>query len=195
MNLRERLLAGTVARCVDMPVQQATLEGSSATGVATLAQREVDSPRQLVKIDATKGATRAQQGGCFAGQKQGSEVALEVVGQVLLRIALDPSLAPDPKEAACSWQVLAGQDSLTIVSIPAMTREQVQADYPRAMDIRVAQSCGECLWKIRPGAADRGYCASPDRRGQAGPYGVAHPASYLPGNYGATCEHFEALGS
>jgi hypothetical protein len=92
---------------------------------------------------------------------------------------------------ACSWLVTFLNSDMSVVYIPAVDLARVRTDHPSMTQATVAQSCGQCVWHVRLGLAERGYCSSPDRHDQPGPYGAGHPARFLDGHDGAACGCFE----
>jgi hypothetical protein len=92
---------------------------------------------------------------------------------------------------ACSWLVTFTNGVLLSVYVPAVDIVRVKADHSTMIGAEIAQSCGQCLWNLRPGQTDTGYCSSPDRHDQPGPYGEGHPARFLPEEGGAACVYFE----
>ena len=84
------------------------------------------------------------------------------------------------------------EGELLTVYLPAVSLDRVKRDHPTLIRARIAQGCGQCLYNIRPGQTVGGYCSSPDRHDQPGPYSVGHPARFLAGDGGAACEYFES---
>ena len=92
---------------------------------------------------------------------------------------------------ACLWLVKFADRELSTAYVPAVDVARVRADHPRATGARINQGCSGCVWNLRPGITETGYCTSPDRHDQPGPYGVGHPARFLPEGGGEACELFE----
>ena len=99
----------------------------------------------------------------------------------------------DSVTTACSWLCKFPMGDLLVVYVPAVSRRHVQRDHPTLISAAIAQSCSQCLWNFRPGQAPGGYCSSPDRNDEPGPFSHGHPARFLAKDGGAACEYFEGL--
>ncbi len=192
MSLRDRLLGREVASCDAIHPQLATFEGLSATDRATAMQQQPENPHKTSVFGATANATVVQQPSCVRGVLEEAKVAPVVADAVTpLHETLNPLLKPDANRKACSWRLQFKEGPLEFVVVPAMSLGDLKRDYPMLISAAVNQSCNQCLWHMRPGHTDTGYCSSPDRYDQPGPYGEGHPARFLPEDQGAACELFE----
>ena len=119
--------------------------------------------------------------------------SLSVAAVAIVAVA-NPSktnLSTDQSVRSCSWLVTFKTAEMPVTYIPAVDLARVQADHPAMIATTIAQGCAACVWHLKPGVADKEYCSSPDRQDQPGPYGVGHPARFLPEDGGEACELFE----
>jgi hypothetical protein len=142
----------------------------------------------------------------FIRKKSGIEVAIPAIPAtqdrendgIELRIARIATIAvANPANEklsvlACSWMITLPEVEFLTVYVPAVSLARIQRDHPTLIRAEIAQGCSQCLWNTRPGHTVAGYCSSPDRQNQPGPYGAVHPARDLPGDGGAACEYLES---